>query len=729
MSDVKRYTLPYGSGELILETGRLAKQANGAVLAQWGGTFVLAATVMSDFTKNEDWDFIPLTVDYREKYYASGRIPGGFFKREGRPGISETLRARLIDRPIRPLFPERFQYETQIYVTILSMDQEHPPELPALIASSAALYISDIPFSTPIAACRVAHIGEEFVLNPTFQEIEQSDLDLMAAGTKDALCMVESGSKEVSEEIILKALEMAQEENRRIVEVQEQMRRECGKPKFEYPVIKIDDALYAEVEKLLMPQLPGIHATYDKQERKKAQEKLMREIQEALAASYAEREKEIKLYADKIYAKDLRRVILKDKVRADGRKWEDIRPISCEIDCLPCPHGAAIFTRGQTQVLATVTLGTPDDRQMVDDLMGVTERAFMMHYNFPPYSVGECRRPAGPGRREIGHGMLAERAIFPLIPENEKFPYTIRIVTEVLESNGSSSMASVCAGSLALMDAGVPITSPVAGIAMGLVKEGDEVAILNDIMGLEDHLGDMDFKVAGTSAGITALQMDMKTSGISFEVMKQAMSQAKSGREFILQEMAKVIAEPREDLKPHAPRIQILRIPIDKIGELIGPGGKVVKDIIEKTGCKIDIEDDGSVYIASTEKTSMEKAIEMITARTAEAEMDKTYMGKVVRITTFGAFVEILPGKDGLVHISEMDFGRVAKVEDVCQEGDTLLVKVIGIDPISGKIRLSRKAALKEKEMGTGPKTPPKRQQHTKSEYRWAPQPKDGDKE
>jgi polyribonucleotide nucleotidyltransferase len=380
-------------------------------------------------------------------------------------------------------------------------------------------------------------------------------------------------------------------------------------------------------------------------------------------------------------------------------------------------------------VLATVTLGTPDDRQMVDDLMGVTERAFMMHYNFPPYSVGECRRPAGPGRREIGHGMLAERAIFPLIPENEKFPYTIRIVTEVLESNGSSSMASVCAGSLALMDAGVPIASPVAGIAMGLVKEGDDVAILNDIMGLEDHLGDMDFKVAGTSAGITALQMDMKTSGISFEVMKQAMSQAKSGREFILQEMAKVIAEPREDLKPHAPRIQILRIPIDKIGELIGPGGKVVKDIIEKTGCKIDIEDDGSVYIASTEKTSMEKAIEMITARTAEAEMDKTYMGKVVRITTFGAFVEILPGKDGLVHISELDFGRVAKVEDICQEGDTLLVKVIGIDPISGKIRLSRKAALKDKETSTGQKIPPKRQQHTKTDYKWVPQQKEENKE
>jgi len=367
---------------------------------------------------------------------------------------------------------------------------------------------------------------------------------------------------------------------------------------------------------------------------------------------------------------------------------------------------------------------------MVDDLMGVTERAFMLHYNFPPYSVGECRRPSGPGRREIGHGMLAERAIFPLIPENEKFPYTIRIVSEVMESNGSSSMASVCAGSLALMDAGVPIASPVAGIAMGLVKEGDDVAILYDIMGLEDHLGDMDFKVAGTSKGITALQMDMKISGISFEVLQEALSQAKKGREFILQEMAKVIAEPREDLKPHAPRIQILRIPVDKIGELIGPGGKVVKDIIEKTGCKIDIEDDGSVYIASTEATSMAKAIEMITARTAEPEMDKTYMGKVVRITTFGAFVEILPGKDGLVHISELDFSRVAKVEDVCQEGDTLLVKVIGIDPISGKVRLSRKAALKEKETSAGPpKTPPKRQQHSKSEYRWVPQQKNEEKE
>lgn len=730
MSEKKRYVIPYGTGELILETGKVAQQASGAVWAQWGETVVLAAVVVGDSpdSYSEERDFLPLTVDYREKFYASGRIPGGFFKREGRPGNSETLRARMIDRPIRPLFPQDFRHETQIYVTVLSMDLEHPAELPAIIASSAALYMSKAPFNTPIGACRVSHIGDEFVLNPTFQEIEQSDLDLIAAGTKDAICMVESGSNEVSEDVIMEALHLAHKEIRRIVAILEQIREECGKPKMEYLRREIDESLWNEVDKLFSPRLKEIRKTFDKQERKDLQKKINTEVQEALAEAYPEREKEIARYCETIYTKDLRKMILEEKVRADGRGYEDIRPISCEIAPLPRTHGSAIFTRGQTQALSTVTLGTPDDRQTIDNLMGVTEKAFMLHYNFPPYSVGECRRPAGPGRREIGHGMLAERAIYSVIPENEKFPYTIRIVSEILESNGSSSMASVCSGVLALMDAGVPITNPVAGIAMGLFMEGDKSAIVSDILGLEDHLGDMDFKVAGTRKGITALQMDIKTSGITFETFKQALIQAKQGREYILDKMLEYIPEPRQDLKPFAPRIQIMHIPVEKIGELIGPGGKVVKEIIEKTGCKIDIENDGSVYIASTEATAMEKAVEMIKGITAEAEMGKVYTGKVVRVTTFGAFVEILPGKDGLVHISELDFSRVARVEDICREGDTLLVKVIGIDPINGKIKLSRKAALKEKEAPAPPKDSP-RSDKPKSEFRWVPRDKDQEKE
>jgi len=741
MNESKRYAIPYGSGTLTLETGRLARQAHGAVLAQWGDTIVLSAVVVADKPPEKSQDFFPLTVDYREKFYASGRIPGGFFKREGRPGTNETLRARLIDRPLRPLFPEGFRNETQVYISILSMDQQHSAELPALIASSAALYISKIPFTTPIAGCRVAHIGDEFILNPTFQEMEQSDLDLVAAGTKDAICMVECGSSEVSEAVILEALKLAHEENMRVVALLETMRAECGVPKMPFEAPETDPELLAAVEKLFRPRLTEIHKTYDKQARKELQKAIDEEVRAALAETFPEREDDISHYCDNIYTADLRRMIVEEKIRADGRSHEEIRPITCEIASLPCPHGSAIFTRGQTQALATVTLGTPDDRQTIDDLMGVSEKGFMLHYNFPSYSVGECGRPVGPGRREIGHGMLAERALHPILPENEKFPYTIRIVSEIMESNGSSSMASVCASTLALMDCGVPIKSPVAGIAMGLVNENDKVAILSDIMGLEDHLGDMDFKVAGTANGITALQMDIKTSGIDFEILSKALEQARRGREFILEKMKETIAEPRPDLKPHAPRIQILHIPVDKIGELIGPGGKVVKEIIEKTGCKIDIEDDGSVYIASSEAQSMQKAVDMIRGRTAEAEIGQIYTGKVVRVTTFGAFVEILPGKDGLVHISELDFSRVEKVEDICREGDTLLVKVIGIDPINGKIRLSRKEAMKDR--GEIPQRKPRQQEPHRQEphqqephqqkkpptYRWVPPHKENEEE
>ncbi len=715
MSEAKRYTLPYGSGELALETGRVAKQANGAIVAQWGDTVVLAAVVCSDTPPDENRDFLPLTVDYREKFYASGRIPGGFYKREGRPGTSETLHARLIDRPIRPLFPEGFANEVQVFVTVLSMDQEHPAELPALIASSAALYISDIPFTTPIAACRVGYIGNEFVLNPTLQEMEQSDLDLVCAGTKEALVMVEGEAKEVPEDVVLRALNLAQEEIARIVEIEEKMRAECGIPRMEFSVPETDPALFAEVEKLFRPRLSEIHKTYDKMARKKVEKEINSEIQDALVEAFPEHEREIARYMEKIYREDLRRLMLSEKIRADGRGFENIRPVTGEVSALPRTHGSAIFTRGQTQALATVTLGTPEDRQTVDDLMGVSEKAFMLHYNFPSYSVGECRRPRGPGRREIGHGMLAERALYPVLPDNDQFPYTIRIVSEILESNGSSSMATVCAGTLALMDAGVPIKAPVAGIAMGLMKEDEEVAILSDIMGLEDHLGDMDFKVAGTEKGITALQMDIKVGGITSDILKTALEQARCGRAFILKKMLETLPEPRAELAPHAPRIHVLHIPIDKIGELIGPGGKVIKDIIEKTGCKIDIEDDGLVYIASSEAAPMQKAIDMIEEITAEVEMGKIYVGKVVRVTNFGAFVEILRGRDGLVHISELDFSRVAKVEDICREGDTLMVKVIGIDPISGKIRLSRKAALREKDTYAGGSNSKSRPEHHRS--------------
>lgn len=704
MTESKRYSIPYGSSELVLETGHVAQQAAGAVWARWGETVVLAACVVSD--ERADFGFFPLTVDYREKFYASGRIPGGFYKREGRPGTSETIRARLIDRPIRPLFPKGFSNETQIYVTVLSMDQEHPADLPALIASSAALYISKIPFNTPISACRVAHIDGEFVINPTFPEIEQSDLDLVTAGTKDALCMVECASNIVPEDVLLEALKKAHEENQRVVQTLDRMREECGVPEMEYDADEVEPELRKEVEEKFRPRLTEIHEVVDKQERSKVQRAIVDEIIEQLDEKYPESGGHIAEVAEEIYSTDMRRRIIEEKTRPDGRSRTEIRPISCMLDLLPCTHGSAIFTRGQTQVLAALTLGTPEDRQTIDDILGVTEKAFMLHYNFPSYSVGECRRPSGPGRREIGHGMLAEKSIYPVLPENEEFPYTVRIVSEVLESNGSSSMATVCAGCLALMEGGVPISAPVAGIAMGLVQEGDEVAILSDILGLEDHLGDMDFKVAGTTEGVTALQMDIKMKGIDFDILKKALAQAKEGREFILGKMAEALEGPREDLKPHAPRIKILHIPVDKIGELIGPGGKHIKNIIEVSGCKVDIEDDGSVYIASNEGPAMQKAVDMIRARTAEPEVGEMYTGKVVRVTNFGAFVEILPGKDGLVHISELDFGRVGKVEDVCREGDTITVKVIGVDPVNGKIRLSRKEAMADKQGKGGGRKP-----------------------
>jgi polyribonucleotide nucleotidyltransferase len=701
MTEAKRFTIPFGDCELTLETGRLAKQAGGAVLAQWGDTVVLAAAVASDKAR-ADIDFFPLTVDYREKFYAAGRIPGGFFKREGRPGTQETICSRLIDRPIRPLFPDGYKNETQVYITVLSMDQKHLPDVPALIASSAALHISNIPFNGPIAACRVARIDEKLLLNPTIEEMEKSDLDLLAAGTKDAICMVESGSDELSEEIMLEALSEAQKEISRVVTTIEEMRTECGKAKMEFEIPEIDAELFEKIENLFKPKLPEIHKTMDKKERSDLEKSIIKEIIEALIEEYPEQEAVIKSLCKKIYVTDLRRMMIEEKIRADGRGFTDIRKITCEVDSLPCTHGTAIFTRGQTQALATLTLGTPADRQRIDNLMGSSEKAFLLHYNFPSYSVGECRRPAGPGRREIGHGMLAERAIFPVLPDNEEFPYTIRIVSEILESNGSSSMASVCAGTLALMDGGVPVKAPVAGIAMGLIKEGDKTVILSDILGLEDHIGDMDFKVAGSKNGITALQMDIKIGGIDYEIMKKALEQAKGGREFILGKMLETLPEHRDDLKPHAPRIKIIHIPVEKIGGLIGPGGKIIKDIIERTGCKIDIDDDGSVYVASNEAEAMKKAVDLINARTAEAVLGKTYTGKVMRVTNFGAFVEILPGKDGLVHISELDLGRVAKVEDICMEGDTLMVKVIGIDPQSGKIRLSRRELLREKEHDSG---------------------------
>ena len=687
-----RSELDLGGKTLVVETGKVAKQAHGAAMVRLGDTVILASAVEAKEI-DEERDYFPLFVDYREKAYAAGKIPGGFFKREGRPSEKETVSARLIDRTLRPLFPEGYFKEVQIMVMVLSSDQENDADVPGLIGASTALSISQIPFYHPVAAVRVGRLGGELIANPTFSELEQGDMDLVVAGTKDFVNMVEGECREVSEQDILSALQFGHERIKQIVALQEELKAKVGKPKPEVKIVARDPELVEAVTGLSWETMKELNRTPEKSEREEKLDALLESVTVALMERFPEKEREIKSIVQDLEKKDVRHMILNEGKRVDGRDPRQIRPITCEVGVLPRTHGSAIFTRGQTQALVVATLGTKIDEQRVDDLEGESTKSYMLHYNFPPFSVGEIKPIRGPGRREIGHGALAERAIQPVIPKEEMFPYTVRLVSDILESNGSSSMATVCGGTLSLMDAGVPIKAPVAGIAMGLVKEGEQQAVLTDILGVEDHLGDMDFKVTGTRSGITAFQMDVKIAGVHLDVMQQALIQAKEARLHVLDKMEQTIAQPRPELSAYAPRIIILKVKPEKIGEIIGPGGKMIRSIIEQSGAKIDIEDDGSVFIASVDQKAGELAQELILKLTEEPEIGKEYLGKVRRITTFGAFVEVLPGQDGLVHISELDNRRVNRVEDVLKLGDQVKVKIIDIDP-EGKIRLSRKACL-----------------------------------
>jgi polyribonucleotide nucleotidyltransferase len=683
-----------GRQTLSIETGRLAKQADGSVIVRSGDTMVLV-TACAAATPREGIDFLPLTVDYREYTYASGRIPGGFFKREGKPSEKEVLTSRFIDRPIRPLFPAGWRHETQIIALVLSADTENDSDVLAITGASAALALSGIPFTSTIAGVRMGLVDGEYLVNPTYEQRRKSRLDLIVAGSKNAIVMVEAGAKEVSEEEILKALDLAHAAIKDIVDVIDALAKEAGKKKRESPKKEIDTEFHREVEQKTYGPLSAAMQIKDKLENYGRVDEVLAD----LLASYPEDDEERRSEAKHIF-KDLKEKVMKDEAlergrRLDGRKFDEIRPITIEVGVLPRTHGSTVFTRGETQALVTATLGTAEDQQKVEMVDGETWKRFMLHYNFPPFSVGEVQFLRGPGRREVGHGALAERALASMIPAEEKFPYTIRIVSDILESNGSSSMASVCGGSIAMMDAGVPLKAPVAGVAMGLImdEQSGKYAVLSDIAGAEDHYGDMDFKVAGSAEGITALQMDIKVSGITTEIMRKALEQARQGRLFILEKMRQAIETNRSQVSAYAPRIVTIRIPVDKIRDVIGPGGKMIRSIIERTGVKIDVEDDGRVNVASADEASAQKAIAIIQELTATPELNKTYMGKVQRITDFGAFVEILPGLDGLLHVSEIAHYRVKDVRDELKEGDQVMVKVINIDP-SGKIRLSRKALL-----------------------------------
>jgi polyribonucleotide nucleotidyltransferase len=684
-----------GGRRLILETGVMAKQASGAVVARYGDTVVLSTAVASK-VERENVDFLPLTVDYQEKAYAAGRIPGGFFKREGRQSEKEILTSRLIDRPIRPLFPEGYYFDTQIIANVLSIGDESSMDLMGMISSSAALSISDIPFNGPIGAVRIGLIDGVFVINPGHKELETTRLNLVVAGTADAIMMVEGGANELTEDQMLEALETAHQEIRKIVALQQELVQKVGKSKRPVKVVEIDKELADQVAKLAMDRLRDAIVIPNKMERQKTLDALLAEIKEKLKNDDPTRNLQVSTIFFNLEKDEVRKIILEKNVRADGRKPDQIRPISSVVALLPRTHGSALFTRGETQALVVATLGTSEDEQRIDSLEGEYFKTFMLHYNFPPFSVGETKPLRGPGRREVGHGALAERALKAMVPTKQEFPYTIRVVSDILESNGSSSMATVCGGTLALMDAGVPIKAPVAGIAMGLIKEGDRVIVLSDILGLEDHLGDMDFKVTGTSQGITALQMDMKIEGITLDVMRTALQQAKEGRLYILGKMLETLPAPRKNLNPFAPRIITMQINPDKIKDVIGSGGKVIRSIVEQTGAKIDIEDSGVINIASADEAAANKAKEIIRGIVQEAEVGKLYMGKVRKIMDFGAFVEIFPGTDGLLHISQISEKRLEKVTDELKEGDEVLVKVLEIDR-QGKIRLSRKEAMREK--------------------------------
>jgi polyribonucleotide nucleotidyltransferase len=688
-------TLDFGGRPYSIQTGKVAKQAAGAVWVQYGETVVLVTVVAAKMPPPDDRDFFPLTVDYREKTYAAGKIPGGFFKREGRPTEKEILSSRLTDRPLRPLFPKGFRNEVQIQAIVLSSDQQNDSDILSLTGASAAVMLSDVPFNGPVSGVRIGRVDGQFVINPTFAQLDESDMDIVVAATTESIIMVEGGAREVPEAAIVAAFQFAWPELQRLNQLQIDLASRCGKPKRIMPVKEVDQNLIDSIDREFGTRIEEALRLADKEEREAAIGAIGLEAIEKFApeGSQPGTDRAIKAQIEAIEKRTLRGNILDRGVRADGRGLKDIRSITCEVGVLPRTHGSALFTRGQTQALVVTTLGTSTDEQRVEELEGPSWKSYMLHYNFPPFSVGEVRPLRGPGRREIGHGALAERAIQPVIPADDVFPYTIRIVSDILESNGSSSMATVCGGTLALMDAGVPIKAPVAGIAMGLVKEGDRVATLTDILGVEDHLGDMDFKVTGTRDGVTALQMDMKIGGIDLETIDRALAEAREARMVVLDAMNAAIAVPRSDLSAYAPRIIVLQIDPEKIREVIGPGGKTIRKITEETGTEINIEDNGEVRIASYNAAAGMRAVEIIRGLVEDPEVGQIYRGKVKRIAGFGAFVEIAPGKDGLVHISELDHHRVAQVEDVVQEGDIVTVKVIGVDK-DGKIRLSRKQVL-----------------------------------
>ena len=691
--NLQKREIQIGSRRISIETGKLAKQAHGSVVVRSGDTVVLV-TACHAASPREGIDFLPLTVDYREYTYASGRIPGGFFKREGKPPEKEVLTSRLIDRPCRPLFASGWRYETQIIALLLSADQDNDSDVLAITGASAALALSDISFEKTIAGVRVGIVDGTFVINPTYAERKQSTLDLIVAGSSDGILMVEAGAKEVSEKEVVGALEAAHAAIKQIVAAIDDLKAAVGKKKLMVSTREVDHAFHKSVEDKAFVPLGDAMRILQKLESYSQVDDVLADLLEGMDE---ERHSEAKHIFHELQEKVLRDEVLNKGHRLDGRKFDEIRPIWTEAGVLPRVHGSVVFTRGETQALVTCTLGTADDEQKVEHVSGEYYKRFMLHYNFPPFSVGETGRFTGPGRREIGHGALAERALAPVVPSEEKFAYTIRLVSDILESNGSSSMASVCGGAMAMMDAGVPIKAPVAGIAMGLImdEKSGKYAVLSDIAGAEDHYGDMDFKVAGTAQGITALQMDIKVTGINSEVMSKALDQARAGRMHILGEMGKTLGAPRTAMSMFAPRIITIKIPVDKIRDVIGPGGKMIRSIIERTGVKIDVEDDGRVNVASADETSAQKAISIIQELTATPELNKTYLGKVQRITDFGAFVEIMPGTGGLLHVSEIANHRVKDVRDELKEGEQVLVKVINIDP-TGKIRLSRKALLQE---------------------------------
>ncbi len=696
--NLQRREIQVGSRTISIETGKLAKQADGAVVVRSGDTMVLV-TSSHAASPREGIDFLPLTVDYRENAYASGRIPGGFFKREGKPPEKEVLTSRLIDRPIRPLFPEGWRYETQIIALVLSADTEHDSDVLAITGASAALALSEVPLQKTLAGVRVGLIDGNYVINPTFEERKQSALDLVVAGSLDGIVMVEAGAKEVTEPQVVGALEAAHAAIKQIVSAIDDLAAKAGKKKLLVTTKAIDPTLHASAEQTMFGPLQTAMRIKDKLDSYGSVDQVLDGFLKSLPAddTLSAKKADAKHVFHGLKEKVLRTEVLEHGVRLDGRRFDEVRPIWTEATVLPRVHGSVVFTRGETQALVTCTLGTADDEQKIEHVTGEYYKRFMLHYNFPPFSVGETGRFTGPGRREIGHGALAERALAPVIPGDDKFAYTIRLVSDILESNGSSSMASVCGGSMAMMDAGVPLKAPVAGIAMGLIMDeaSGRYAVLSDIAGAEDHYGDMDFKVAGTAQGITALQMDIKVSGINSAVMAKALDQAKAGRLHILSEMGKTLGETRKAMSTFAPRIITIKIPVDKIRDVIGPGGKMIRSIIERTGVKIDVEDNGTVNVASADGESAAKAIGIIQELTATPELNKTYMGKVQRITDFGAFVEIMAGTDGLLHVSEIANHRVKDVRDELKEGQQVLVKVIAIDP-TGKIRLSRKALLQE---------------------------------